>query len=399
MTSLLPQKKRILSLDILRGVAVLGILIMNIQSFSMVSAAYLNPTAFGDLHGMNKWVWILSHALADQKFLSIFSMLFGVGVILFCDSIERKGYRPVRFYYRRLFWLFTIGLIHGYLFWQGDILVAYAICGSLVFIFRKVSPITLVVLGVIILAIPSFNYWLFGKSMEMWPPEAIENLKMTWAPGAEAIASEIESLIGGFGAQLQWRIPETFKMETFIFLILLGWRSLGMMMVGMALFKWGMFSVGWSKRSYAYIALAAFIVGFTLISIGVNKNFAAGWSVEYSMFFGWQWNYIGSIFVAIGYVAIVMLLTRYFRMGLLANVGKMALTNYLMMTLVCSIIFYGLGFGLFGSVDRTGQISIVIAIWILLLFFSWLWLRYFYMGPVEWLWRYLTYGNKPDFKK
>ncbi|MCK5699567.1 MAG: DUF418 domain-containing protein, partial [Cyclobacteriaceae bacterium] len=106
-TSLIPHTSRIQSLDILRGVAVLGILIMNIQSFSMISAAYLNPTAFGDLTGINKTTWIISHFLADQKFMAIFSMLFGAGIILFSDYAESRGYLPTRFYYRRLFWLFT----------------------------------------------------------------------------------------------------------------------------------------------------------------------------------------------------------------------------------------------------------------------------------------------------
>jgi uncharacterized protein len=149
-TSLLPESARLVSLDVLRGIALLGILIMNIQSFAMINAAYLNPTAFGDLTDFNKTVWILSHVLADQKFLSIFSMLFGAGIILFCENVKKKGYLPASFYYRRLFWLFTFGLIHGYLFWHGDILVAYAICGALAFIFRKLRPAVLIAIGLIL---------------------------------------------------------------------------------------------------------------------------------------------------------------------------------------------------------------------------------------------------------
>ncbi|MCK5211045.1 MAG: hypothetical protein KAQ79_23610, partial [Cyclobacteriaceae bacterium] len=180
-TSLLPNLDRIQSIDILRGVAVFGILIMNIQSFSMISAAYINPSAYGDLNGMNKTVWMLSHVLADQKFMTIFSMLFGAGILLFSESIEQKGYIAARFYYRRLFWLFTIGLIHGYVFWHGDILVAYAACGALAFLFRKLSPWVLISIGLMIFFIPSFNYWLFGTSMEMWPPEAVSSVNNTWA--------------------------------------------------------------------------------------------------------------------------------------------------------------------------------------------------------------------------
>ena len=197
-TSLFPNLEREQSIDALRGVAVLGILIMNIQSFSMISAAYINPAAYGDLTGMNKIVWILSHILADQKFMSIFSLLFGAGILLFSESVEEKGYLPARFFYRRLFWLFTIGLIHGYVFWHGDILVAYAACGALAFLFRRLSPWVLLALGLIIITIPSFNYWLFGKSMNMFPPEALNSVSDSWMPQQEAIDQEIAALTEEF---------------------------------------------------------------------------------------------------------------------------------------------------------------------------------------------------------
>jgi uncharacterized protein len=118
---------RIISLDILRGVAVLGILIMNIQSFSMPSAAYINPTAYGDLTGLNKWIWILSHLLASEKFMSIFSMLFGAGVVLFTGNAESRGSNSAALHYRRMGWLLLFGFIHAYLLWYGDILVSYSI--------------------------------------------------------------------------------------------------------------------------------------------------------------------------------------------------------------------------------------------------------------------------------
>ena len=398
-TSLSPQTDRILSLDILRGIAVLGILIMNIQSFSMISAAYINPAAYGNLEGANKWVWIISHVMADQKFMSIFSMLFGAGILLFCHSVEKKGFRPARFYYRRLFWLFTIGLIHGYLFWHGDILVAYAVCGALVFLFRKLSPWVLIALAAIILMVPSFNYWLFSSSMEMWPPDAVEGLNSSWKPSPAEIQSEETALRGSLSDQFAWRVPETFKMETFIFFIWMGWRALAMMMVGMALYKLGIFSVNFSRKSLLWIMAVAFPVGYTLITYGVNRNFEADWAVTYSMFRGWQYNYIGSIFVAMGYLALIMLMARLWRMRLMANVGKLAFTNYLLMTVICTLLFYGHGFGQFGMIDRVGQATIVVVIWVIILLFSWLWLRYFYYGPVEWLWRYLTYGNRPKFKR
>ncbi|NJN26312.1 MAG: hypothetical protein HC819_10205 [Cyclobacteriaceae bacterium] len=184
-TSLLPQNDRAHALDALRGVAVLGILIMNIQSFAMISASYTNPMVFGSMTGVNKTLWLFSHFFADQKFLSIFSMLFGAGIVLFSDNSEQKGYLPARFYFQKLFWLLVIGLAHGYLLWHGDILVFYALSGAIAFLFRKLSPWVLVSLAVVIFLIPVFNYWLFGKTLPMWPPEALEGIKVSWRPGRQ----------------------------------------------------------------------------------------------------------------------------------------------------------------------------------------------------------------------
>lgn len=398
-TSLLPETTRIASLDILRGVAVLGILIMNIQNFSMISAAYLNPAAYGDLTGINKTVWVWSHVLADQKFISIFSILFGAGIILFSNSIEEKGYRPSRFFYKRLFWLFTIGLIHGYVLWHGDILVSYAICGAIAFLFRRLAPWVLISLGIIIFMVPSFNYWLFGSTLPMWPAEALDNLYKTWAPEPAAVESEIAALRGGIAKQLVWRIPETFTMQTFVFLILLGWRILAMMLVGMALYKLGFLSAVLKFKSYIIVAIPSLAIGYTLIIHGVNVNFAAGWSMTYSMFFGSLWNYNGSLLVAIGYIAIVMLAVKAFRLRYLADTGRMAFTNYLLTTIICGFIFYGHGLGKIGTVARSEQVLYILGIWCFLLLFSHIWMRYYNYGPVEWVWRFLTYGNKPAFKR
>ncbi|MDZ7606287.1 MAG: hypothetical protein U5K79_12035 [Cyclobacteriaceae bacterium] len=247
----------------------------------MISAAYLNPAAYGGLNGVNRTVWVLSHILADQKFLSIFSMLFGAGIVLFSESIEDRAYRPARFYYKRLFWLFTIGLIHAYVFWHGDILVPYAVCGALAFLFRRISPWALLAIGAIILTVPALNYWIFGSSISMWPPEAVKSLQNSWAPSQMTIDAEVASLQGGISEQLLWRIPETFKMETFVFLVLLGWRILAMMMIGMALYRLEFITGALDRKTYLITAIVTFIIGFGLIIHGVKANFNNGWSMEY----------------------------------------------------------------------------------------------------------------------
>ena len=145
----------------LRGFALLGILIMNIQSFSMPGAAYLNPMAYGDMTGLNRWVWVLSHTLADQKFLSLFSMLFGAGVIVFAERAIARGGSSGWLHYRRSAWLLLFGLIHGHLLWYGDILYSYALCALWVYLFRNRSPTTLFISGFAFMSI-AWAYNLFS---------------------------------------------------------------------------------------------------------------------------------------------------------------------------------------------------------------------------------------------
>jgi len=390
-----PPTERNPALDALRGFAVLGILIMNVQSFSMIGAAYINPTAFGDFTGINKWVWILSHIIADQKFLSIFSILFGAGIILFTDRLQARGLNPLGFHYRRTFWLIFIGMLHAYLFWYGDILVTYGLCSLLVVLLRKFSPKALLTLGILVFSVASILYLLFGFSLPYMPPEAYEGIKQSWQSNPELIQKELLTYQGGWLEQLKIRIPEAIQFQTFIFLILMGWRAGGLMLVGMALYKWQILTAGRTNRFYTSLLAAGFIIGFPLIILGVLRNFGANWSVDYSMFFGWQFNYWGSMFVALGYIAFMMLIAKspFFKgmIGILDAVGRMAFTNYLLQTLICTTIFYGHGFGLFGQVDRWRQILIVFGVWIIQITVSLLWLKHFRFGPVEWLWRSLTY--------
>lgn len=400
----MPEKKllqpvappeRLASLDVLRGFAVLGILLVNIQDFSMVFAAYLNPTAFGDLTGLNRWAWMLTHVLGDQKFMTIFSLLFGAGILLVTSKAESKGLPPAGLHYRRIFWLFVIGLMHAYLLWRGDILVAYAVCAVWVYLFRKKKPKTLLIAGAAFILVPTLLYLIFSWSVPYWPPEAVESNLQMWAPPAEQIAQEVAVYRGGWLRQMGHRVPSAIAFQTFIFLIYIGWRVTGVMLIGMALFKWRVLSAERSGRFYRTMLAAGFGIGIPLIVTGVVRNFAAGWAWPYSMFIGWQFNYWGSLGVAAGYIALVMLLCKSDWLAALrkrlAAVGRMAFTNYLLQSLICTTLFYGHGFGLFGKVQRWQQVLITIAVWTILLIFSPLWLQRFRFGPVEWLWRTLTY--------
>ena len=175
-----------------------------------------------------------------------------------------------------------------------------------------------------------------------------------------------------------------------------------MMMLGMALYKWGVLSAQRSNKFYTKMILIGLVAGYAIIAVGVSQNFQHDWSMDYSMFIGNQFNYIGSILVALGYIGIIMLICKSDRLirfkNLFASVGKMAFTNYILMSLIAMFIFYGNGLGLFGQVERSVQILIVIAIWVIILIISPLWLKKFRYGPLEWLWRVLSYWRKQPMK-
>jgi len=394
--------ERILSLDVLRGFAVLGILLMNIQNFAMIEAAYINPMAYGDMTGANRWVWIFSHVFGDQKFISIFSILFGAGVILFTDKAEKKGRSGAALHYRRTLWLFVIGLAHAYLLWHGDILVTYALCAVTLFLFRKKSPKTLLILGLLVLSLSSIFYLFGGLSIPSWPKEAYDSTMMSWMPPREMIDKELAAYQGGWLSQMEHRVPSSMKFQTMIFLIYTGWRAGGLMLIGLALYKWGVLTAQRSLKFYTTTAALGLIVGLSIVIYGVIRNSAAGWTMDYSMFLGWQYNYWGSVLVAIGYIALIMLFC-VSSSGLkikntFAAVGRMALSNYLLQTVLCTTIFYGHGFGLFGQVERVWQLVIIVCVWAIQLVVSPIWLGYFKFGPAEWLWRSLTYWKLQPMK-
>ncbi len=397
------HSKRIVSLDILRGVAVLGILIMNIQSFSMPQAAYINPTAFGDLSGLNKWIWILSHILASQKFMSIFSMLFGAGVLIFTENAMAKGKNSALLHYRRMAWLMVFGLLHGYLLWYGDILFTYSLCGMLLFVFRRLPPRKLIWIGFGFFLVPMVLDTLFAFSMSYWPEESLKSTMQTWSPDTATLQHYLTVYGGSWMEQMELRVPGYLFLQTGLFFMQTFWRVMAMMLLGMALFKWKVLSAGLSRLIFLRLTLVGLLLGFFLSATGVVLNFRMQWSMEFSMFLGKQFNYVGSVLTALGYVGLVMLICKSISFRRFKNtfsaVGRMAFSNYILMTLICTLLFYGHGLGLFGSMERKVQALIVVGIWLVIIIISPLWLRSFRFGPLESLWRSLTYGKWQPLKK
>ena len=385
--------ERINSLDVLRGFALLGILVMNIQAFSMVGAAYMNPTAYGDLTGANYWVWYVSHLLFDQKFMALFSALFGAGIVLMWRRAEAKSRRATGLHYRRTFWLMVFGLVHAYGVWAGDILFVYSLCGLWVFWLKRRSPKALIIIGAIVLMVSPVLMMTAGLSVQWWPQEDVEQMMVGWQPTPEQVAEEVANYQGGWSDQGRSRVKAAVGMHTETFIFFIFWRVSGLMIIGMALFKIGFFSAELSDRIYKRCIGISFL-GLPILVYSVHQNFASAWSIE-RFFFSQVYNYFASLLVSLGYASAIMLIYKH---GLLtkvtsrlANVGRMALTNYLLHTIIATTIFYGHGLGYFGQVSRAGQILIVCGIWAFQIPFSAWWLKRFQFGPFEWLWRSLSY--------
>ncbi|NNM04059.1 MAG: DUF418 domain-containing protein [Gemmatimonadetes bacterium] len=390
--------ERIQVLDVLRGVALLGILITNIQHFSMFAGTVRNPTLYGDLTGANLWVYSLTFNLAFQKFMPIFSMLFGAGIMMAATRREAAGERAGIFHYRRMFFLLLIALAHSYLIWYGDILFVYAVCGALVFPLRFRSARFLIAAGIVMLA---------GQ-----PIMEIITFRMTWIyelvnPFAgmsleEVSATDLAAFQGGWMENFRQRAAYSLEGQTVGFLLHGIWRGCGLILLGMGLYRLRILTGERARSFYRTLIAVGLGIGIPITAFAFWMSYSANWGDFWVQQFALQVIHWVGIVVSLAWIGIVMLACRpacRSWMGrALAAVGRTALSNYLLHSLICTFIFYGFGLGLYGSVERTEQIGIVFAVWVLQLLISPLWLRYFRFGPAEWLWRSLSYGGLQPFR-
>ena len=388
-----PGPPRIWSLDVLRGVGVFGMLAILVPLYAFPGAAYWNPTAYGDLRGINWWVWLATFEFAG--FMPIFAMLFGAGIL-----IGRAGDRAIsawRIHVRRMATLLVLGLLHAHLLWYGDMLVPLALCGSVVFFARRLSPGWLLLLGGLAFVTGSALSLALTWSTAQSDPVALAAWRAQWTPRPEVIALEIAQYRGGWAEQMAHRVPAAVDGEVVSFVTRLFWQMAGLMLIGMALLKQGVLSAARSHAFYLRMGALGFGAGILLRSLGIWRGFATKWDLLDYVLIGQQLHDGGVLFVALGWIALVMLLIqRAWSLRPMAAVGRMALTNYLLQSLICTTIFYGHGFGLFGRVDRAGQLAIVMGVWAFQLLASSVWLSYFAMGPLEWLTRWLVFRRRPS---
>jgi len=388
-----PQSERFISLDVLRGLGILGILAVNAPFFAMPFAVQLEPEALGQVEGDSLTAWAVVKTFFERKFVTLFSMLFGASILLVGGE---KG-DPVKspHIHRRLGWLFLFGLLHGALVWYGDILLAYAVAGFIAAQFRSWSPRRLFVVGVLLYlffaAIESLNYWVL-----VWmPQEAAQGMAFA---SPEAAREAVRAFSGDFASSLQANV-ETWGMLVG-FMVFFIPSTIGLMLIGMGLFKTGVFL---ARRGAGFYLLGMVVGGAALAAIGwsVCQEVRAGLEEPVDRAVHSTLNAFLAPLVTLGYVSALCLLVKSPVRGLLGPLraaGQMAFTNYLTQSLIMTAIFYGgRGPGLFGTMTLAELVPVVAGVWLLQLVWSPIWLTFFHYGPFEWVWRCLTYKQLAPF--
>jgi uncharacterized protein len=394
---------RIATLDVIRGVAVMGILIMNIAAFAMPEAAYTNPAAYGGHTGIDLAVWAFNFIFIDGKMRGLFSFLFGASMLLVIERATAKGESPAKVHFSRMLWLFLIGEAHLILLWWGDILNHYALVGCIAWFFRKLPPHKLVAIAIILIAlevllISGLPFDVHAAEVAMRAPHPTAAVIRQYkdfqesfgTPSAAALQSDLALHRGPYAALLANGLKGAVG-ATRNSLLFVGLETLGYMLLGMACLKSGMLAGAWSRDQYRrWVA-----IGF---GIGVPLSAALAFYVAHEGF-DLMSIVIGSIvlptllrpMMIMGWASLIILLARPGALTTrIAAAGRMAFSNYLGTTIICTTLFYGYGFGLYGHLSRAELYLVVFGVWALMLLWSKPWLSHFRYGPFEWLWRSLA---------
>jgi uncharacterized protein len=418
-----PTAQRIETLDFIRGVALCGILLMNITGFGLAEA-YSNPMNSGGATGANLWAWIITQIGFEGTQRALFSMLFGASVILFTARLEAAGRTDVGdIYMRRNLWLVAFGLANAWiLLWDGDILYSYGVTALFVFPFRKLAPKWLLTIGLVTLALNALwngydtqvtigKHGAYvaavaarghGARLSQEQTDAItawETERGYFKAGPKTVSDEVTAHRSGYLATLR-SIASVNTWSQSRGLYRYFFDVFSMMLIGMALFRTGVLTLERPTLLYVAMVVLGYGIGLTVNVIEtrwvIDHQFSAIAFAQSNISYD-----LGRLTTSVGHLGALLLFVRSGALGWLrrafAAVGRMAVTNYLTHSLVCLILFTG--FRQFGQLERHQLYYIVFAIWVAQLVISPLWLRHFRFGPVEWLWRYLTYLRRPPFRR
>jgi uncharacterized protein len=413
------RDERIGMLDTTRGVAVLGILLMNITAFGLPNA-YDDPTNWGGYEGLNFTVWRTMALWFEGTMRGLFTLLFGAGALLFLQrhTARSPDLRAADLYYRRTMWLIVFGLVNGYLLlWSGDVLYCYGVVGLLLFVFRNLSARRLIIAAAVIMILQTLvtvvewqGYHAMrdeaaaaqtaktaGQTLTADQQEAIDTfdaLSREFKPPLEYLEQKVESVREGYLGAMGVYAPETWHMQTSFFFRHMLLEGLGMMLLGMALLKSGVLTGAATTRVYALMLVIGYAMGLMVNWFETTRLAGSGFTTQ-ALIESYLTYDLGRIPMTFGHIGLLGLLCRAAAFAPAARmfgaVGQMALTNYLSQSVICLLIFTGAGLGLYGALERYELYFVVFGIWALQLVWSPLWLRYFRFGPTEWAWRSLTY--------
>jgi uncharacterized protein len=418
--------ERIVALDVVRGAAVLGILLMNIVGFGLHAAAYGDPTVAGGATGINFWIYAVNSVLVDGKMRGIFSLVFGAGVIVLTSRLAGRSSGPdaADIHYRRMYWLMLGGVLHAYFLWWGEILYPYALLGLFLYPMRRLSPrgllITATVFAVLLtLAVTGYGFKVVSMRDEGLKAEAAaaagqtlteeqEDARRGWRQQMKRVkpdAAELKRVNDAFGGSFVSALSERAKLVAqmhFTAYYFPGlWDMLCMMLFGMAFVKTGVLSAERSYSFYVKMAVIGYAAGLPLHIWMVWRQVQVGFDPVQGGFIGIGYE-PARIAVCFAHIAVVMMIVKAGALrwitAPLAAVGQMALTNYLLQSIICSTVFYGYGFGLFGVLERYQLYYVVLGCWMVNLGLSVWWLRRFRFGPAEWCWRSLTYWQRQPMR-
>ena len=405
---------RILTLDVIRGIAVMGILSVNIVGMAMIEDAYFFPTLYGFDSAGDKVMWALNSIYVDGRFRALFSILFGASLTLVVTRAMETGKKGWQVHFPRMIVLLLFGCIHYYVLWWGDILVNYALVGMIAYFFWRLKPSLLLLAAAVSLGLyyaPPFigavpEIQMVHRGMEPGAPPALHAKAVAMlekvTPTASAadierdkrdhasVPAHLRASIGGNAALEPWESVLGYGLET-----------LGFMLIGIAALKSGFLTGAWSRRSYAVIAAGCLgtdlLVQAWAVYVSVRDDFTA------LTFIPWTRLYVGPLHAvgAIGYAALIMLLfgRRSAVADRFAAVGRAAFSNYLGSTIIGTLLFFGTFGGLYGQLSR-GQVWLFVpVIWAAMLLWSKPWLDRYTYGPLEWAWRSLARWELQPMRK
>ena len=402
------EKQRFRSIDVVRGFALLGILVPNVIFFGWPSSAGVGPGLMNTTLGENRWNTVghdLTAVFTLGKMMALFSMLFGAGVVVYARKFDREedGRFHTRLstgaglWYRRTAWLLAIGVLHATCLWYGDILVWYAMTGFvLVWWVRRWNPKLQIALG-LVGHLFSTTLMLGFSLLGVW---AVQQGKI---PPEELMGDASGELAGYTGTYLDTFRPRLFSLVFFWFIFgpMFFPGITGLMMIGMGLTRLKILTGERPTRLYAWMAILGLVGG-----LGLTATVYFGLQSALPDMGGFIWQsfsqFIG-IPISLGYMGLLIWLVRLRLLrivtGAHANVGRMALSNYLLQTVLCTTFFYGSGLGNFAEIAYPGLFGVVAGVWAINLVFSALWLGAFRFGPAEWLWRSLTYWKLQPLRR